>query len=75
MAKVNLNETEKNKTKTITAWKLKTHGIVINKNYPPSPLFEVKIYLLIMNFVKQGNVFSNFSCMFLNPNIFFQFEL
>ena len=22
----------------------------------------------------KGNIFSNFSCMFLNPNIFFQFE-
>ena len=36
MAKVNLNENEKNKTNAV--WKLKTLGIVINKNYPLPPL-------------------------------------
>ena len=32
MAKDNLNKTEKNKTKTNTAWKLITLGIIFNKN-------------------------------------------
>ena len=36
------------------------------------------IYILTVHYVMhiwQDLIFSNFSCMFLNPNIFFQFEL
>ena len=41
----------------------------LNKvNYFPSVTFLTKIRK------NQGNIFSNFSCMFLNPYDFFQFE-
>ena len=36
MAKDSLNKTEKTKTKTTTAWKLITLGMIINKNLNPS---------------------------------------
>ena len=42
MAKSNLNKTEKIKTKTTTAWKLITSGIIINKN--KNPLFRTSLH-------------------------------
>ena len=37
---------------------------------------EFEIYSMSCKVEKmKKNIFSNFSCMFLNPKIFFQFEL
>ena len=35
----------------------------------------VKIYVVEKKMKKKDKTFSNFSCVFLNPNNFFQFEL